>query len=94
MTTIWTIAKAGTVSHEDKARVQPPGGARGGGGVMGLMISIGKWGGIYFVPHAFAPRLCLGWIAFTLFKSDGDNIIEMARRYAESIQPGEGEAVT
>ena len=49
--------------------------------MMGLMISIGKYGGFYFVYHSFAPRLCLGWIAFTLFKTDGDRIIEMAIKY-------------
>lgn len=51
---------------------------------MGLLISIGKWGGIYFMPHVFASRLCLGWIAFTLFMVDGDDILEMALKYSEA----------
>lgn len=45
---------------------------------MGLLISIGKWGGLYLYWHGFAPRLCLGWIAITLFFTDGDDILELA----------------
>jgi hypothetical protein len=42
----------------------------------GLVISFGKWGGIYLSGFPTLPRLCLGWIAFTLFPVDGDEIIK------------------
>lgn len=43
----------------------------------GIMISVGKWGGVYF-SSGWTKRLCLGWIAFTLFPCDGDDIIALA----------------
>jgi hypothetical protein len=46
---------------------------------MGILISIGKWGGVYaHTSHDFSWRICLGWIAFTLFFFDGDEILKMA----------------
>ena len=50
---------------------------------MCVVISIGKWGNVYFY-HGFGWRLCLGWIAITVFPVDGDIILEMANRYAKS----------
>lgn len=44
---------------------------------MGIMISIGKWGGIYAY-KGFGLRLCLGWVAITIFPRDGDQILELA----------------
>ncbi len=52
--------------------------------MMGIMISIGKWGGIYFA-RAWSWRLCLGWVAISIFPCDGDDIIEMASRYGKSV---------
>ena len=53
---------------------------------MGIMISIGKWGGFYLAKHAFAPRLCLGWIAITIFRCDGDDILALAVEGSKHIQ--------
>lgn len=39
---------------------------------MTLIISVGRWGGFYLHPH----RLCLGWIAFTFYGKDYDDLIE------------------
>lgn len=52
---------------------------------MGIMISIGKWGGIYFA-RAWSWRLCLGWIAFSFFPTDGDNIIALATKATKFSQ--------
>ena len=45
----------------------------------GIMISAGRWGGFYYA-GGWSKRLCLGWIAFTFFPTDGDNIITLAAR--------------
>jgi hypothetical protein len=34
-----------------------------------LIISIGKWGGVYFF-RGWSKRLCLGWVAFTFIPQD------------------------
>ena len=41
---------------------------------MTFMISLGKWGGVYW-ERGFSVRLCLGWIAFTLIPMDVDDIL-------------------
>jgi len=46
---------------------------------MCIIISVGKWGGIYLY-KGFGFRVCLGWIAITYFPTDGDNFLELARR--------------
>jgi hypothetical protein len=43
------------------------------GGGMTLIISVGRWGGFYCHSH----RLCLGWIAFTLYSFDIDDILQV-----------------
>lgn len=37
-------------------------------------ISIGKYGGFYFHKD-YTVRLCLGWISFTYFPEEIDNIL-------------------
>lgn len=44
---------------------------------MAIIISTGKWGGIYWY-HGFGLRLCLGWVAITFLPVDGDVILEQA----------------
>jgi len=46
---------------------------------MAIVISIGKWGGIYWY-QGFGVRLCLGWIAFTILPVDGDDLLDAASR--------------
>lgn len=53
---------------------------------MAIIISIGKWGGIYLY-HGYGWRLCLGWIAITYLPVDGDVVIEAARRYIDMKYP-------
>lgn len=38
---------------------------------MTFAISIGKYGGFYW-SRAYTTRLCLGWVAFTLYPFDFD----------------------
>lgn len=38
---------------------------------MSLIVSIGRWGGIYY-SGGYLPRICLGWIAFTFIPEDFD----------------------
>jgi len=40
---------------------------------MTLIISTGRWGGFYCHSH----RLCLGWIAFTFYGKDFDDLFEL-----------------
>ena len=53
-----------------------------------IIISIGKWGGVYW-SNRFGIRLCLGWIAFTVFPVDGDLILECAARYCGMLKRGD-----
>lgn len=55
---------------------------------MGIVISIGKWGGIYF-SRAWSWRLCLGWIAISICPCDGDWILDMASRYGQNVEAAE-----
>jgi len=48
------------------------------------MISIGKWGGFY-LHRGWSYRLCIGWIAFSFFPVDGDEILDLARIGSESL---------
>lgn len=41
---------------------------------MTLMLTIGKWGGMY-VYRGFAWRVCLGWVALTFLPCDIDEIL-------------------
>ena len=55
---------------------------------LGILISIGKWGGIYY-HKGWMFRLCIGWIAITLIPKDGDDFLEEAidlleQQYVES----------
>jgi hypothetical protein len=39
-----------------------------------LMINVGQYGGFYF-HYGYTKRICLGWIAFTIFPIDLDGVI-------------------
>lgn len=49
---------------------------------MAIIISIGKWGGVYAY-RGFGWRLCLGYIAITYLPYDGDTVLEAAALGAE-----------
>ena len=58
---------------------------------MAIVISVGKWGNVYWY-SGFGWRLCLGWIAFTYFPIDGDEILEAAAQTADrNIAQGDTE---
>lgn len=42
---------------------------------MCFIISLGKWGGIYWY-SGFGWRLCLGWIAITFLPMDYDDFLD------------------
>jgi hypothetical protein len=42
---------------------------------MTLIISVGKYGGFY-LERGRCPRICLGWIAFTIWPEDFDFALE------------------
>ena len=44
----------------------------------GILISIGKWGGVWVSRNTYAPRIALGWVAITFLPFDGDDLIHMA----------------
>lgn len=43
---------------------------------MSILIAIGKYGGFYLYKGNDSYRICLGWIAFTLFTYDVEKAIE------------------
>lgn len=47
---------------------------------MTILISIGKWGGIYLY-HKHSIRICLGFVAITILPTDGDNILAAAANW-------------
>ncbi len=50
---------------------------------MSLILSFGKWGGIYFV-KGYTIRLCLGWIAFTYLPLEIDDFFgQIIERFDE-----------
>lgn len=51
---------------------------------MTILISIGKWGNIYYY-LGYGFRLCLGWVAITFLPCDGDIILDMAVKEAERL---------
>jgi hypothetical protein len=53
-----------------------------------IIISIGKWGGIYayLKKGSYSKRICLGWVALSFFPDDGDDIIELAAIGSEYLQ--------
>lgn len=44
---------------------------------MSFVISIGRWGGLYFY-RGHTTRLCLGWLALTFIPRDFDPMIRQA----------------
>lgn len=49
---------------------------------MTLVISVGKWGGVYY-SRGYLPRLCIGWVAFTVLPEDFDSWIQKVTGYNE-----------
>lgn len=39
-----------------------------------ITIGWGKYGGFYFI-RGFSTRICLGWISFTYFPDEIDNLL-------------------
>lgn len=60
--------------------------------MMAIVVSIGKWGNVYFY-RGFGWRLCLGWIAITILPMDGDVILDWASRFIKHdvIKEGQNE---
>jgi len=56
----------------------------------GLLISVGRYAGFH-IWGGWALRICLGWICFTFFPVDGDVIVELASRGAETSSRGSGQ---
>ena len=52
---------------------------------MGILISIGKYGGFYAHKSLFGLRICLGWMALTIFMRDGDKLLHMAAIGANAL---------
>ena len=52
---------------------------------MGILISIGKYGGFYVHKSVFGLRICLGWVALTFFMRDGDHLLHMAAIGANAL---------
>ena len=52
---------------------------------MGIVISIGKYGGFYIVTKS-SFRICLGWIAITFFAFDGDYLLQLAAERADQLK--------
>ncbi len=44
---------------------------------MSLVINIGKWGGIYIGISKTAARLCLGFVALTVYSFDMDDLMNI-----------------
>jgi hypothetical protein len=55
---------------------------------LAILISVGKWGGVYVV-LGFGWRLSLGWVAITILPFDGDRLLEAAAKWANT--PGRSE---
>ncbi len=50
---------------------------------MSLVINIGKWGGIYTHASKTAARLCLGFVALTVYFFDMDDLMDIYLPKAE-----------
>ena len=55
---------------------------------LGIMISIGKWGGVY-IARGWTLRIALGWLAITIFPCDGDDILNLASHASGAIGKNE-----
>ena len=55
---------------------------------MAIVISIGKWGGIYAY-RGFGLRICVGWIAVTILPVDGDDLLAAAAQQCRSFMIGD-----
>jgi hypothetical protein len=43
---------------------------------LSFCLSFGSYGGFYASYSGYAFRVCLGWVAFTIFPDDIDNILK------------------
>lgn len=48
---------------------------------MGILISIGRYGGFYISLNSFGKRIYLGWVAVTFYPVDGDQLILAASNW-------------
>ena len=51
---------------------------------MSLLINVGQWGGFYIHLSRTAVRLCLGFVAFTVYSFDMDDLMDkyLPKRFA------------
>lgn len=49
---------------------------------MSILISFGKWGGVYF-HRGYSWRLCMGWIAVSVFPMDDDVLLDALEKGLE-----------
>lgn len=52
---------------------------------LGLLISVGAWGGFSFDIGAWGFRLGLGWAAISFMTFDGDALLQLASAGIDSI---------
>lgn len=50
---------------------------------MGIVISIGKWGGIWISFSGIGKRISLGYVAITIYPFDGDVLIRAAANWQD-----------
>ena len=46
---------------------------------MSIILSIGRWGGVYVFYRDYSIRLCLGWLALTILPEDIDVALDRLR---------------
>lgn len=57
---------------------------------MSFWISFGRWGGFYLAHSDMSTRICLGWVAMTVYKFEIDSILEewvWFKKATETINP-------
>jgi len=53
---------------------------------MGILISIGRWGGVWVDFTTHGKRISLGWVAFTFYPMDGDKLLFAASNWSHIQQ--------
>ena len=48
----------------------------------GILVSIGKWGGVWASLKTFTKRVSVGWVAFTFLPTDGDDLLKAASNWS------------
>ena len=46
---------------------------------MSIILSLGRWGGVYVFYRGYSFRLCLGWVALTILPEDIDGVLDRLR---------------